>query len=156
MASSEITVTIDGLKAVEEVQEYIDNLKRKVSKYHRLYQQANGRAMRYARTKERLFEDKLFLKRKIRNILSVLPDDANWHNAPDYIVHFKRQMSAHAQQANHYQKLFNGLAAKSKNSMSLENVQKMALELAEFALGGYYDKAAGIKFIEEWRKNNDC
>lgn len=43
-----------------------------------------------------------------------------------------------------------------QNSMSVENVQKMALKLAEFALGGYYDKDKGIKFIEEWRKNNDC
>jgi hypothetical protein len=43
-----------------------------------------------------------------------------------------------------------------QNSMSIENVQKMAIELAEFALGGYYDKTAGIKFIAEWRKNNDC
>lgn len=49
----------------------------------------------------------------------------------------------------------------SQNSMSLENVQKMALELAnDAALTGYdgntYNAQEIAEFIEEWRKNNDC
>lgn len=139
-----------------EALDEIERLKRKVSKFHRLYQQANGKATRYARTIESQRESKLFYKRKIWAVLDVLPADANWHNAPDYICHFKAQMSAHSQQANHYQKMLEGLNAQRKNSMSIENAHKMALELAEFALGGYYDNERGIKFIEEWRKNNDC
>ena len=49
-----------------------------------------------------------------------------------------------------------------KKSMSLEKVQKMAFELANQALtDGYqcsndYTEADVVKFIEEWRKNNDC
>lgn len=48
------------------------------------------------------------------------------------------------------------------NSMSIEKVQKMALELANQALiDGYqcssdYTESDIKNFIEEWRKNNDC
>lgn len=49
-----------------------------------------------------------------------------------------------------------------QNSMSIENVQKMTLALANQALtDGYqcsndYTEADVVSFIEEWRKNNDC
>lgn len=130
---------------------------RRDSKYHRLYQKANGKLLRCERTRDRLLRDKLFLKRKIWAILAVLPDDANWHNAPDYIRHFKSQMSAHAKQANHYQKLYESL---KKNSMSIVRVQEMAIELAnDAALTGYdgatYNAQEIAAFIKEWRQNNE-
>lgn len=138
-----------------EALDEIERLKRKVSEYHRLYQQANGKVTRYERTRDRLAIDKIFLKRKIWAILAVLPDEANWHNAPDYIRHFKSQMSAHAKQANHYQKLYNELNAKSKNSMGIENVQGMAHSIMTMFAPTVTQEYAN-KFIEEWRRNNDC
>jgi hypothetical protein len=42
------------------------------------------------------------------------------------------------------------------NSMSIENIQRMAFELADHACCGLYSEKDIQAFIEEWRKNNDC
>lgn len=42
------------------------------------------------------------------------------------------------------------------NNMTLENVQKMAFELADHACCGLYSEKDIKEFIEAWRKDNDC
>lgn len=43
-----------------------------------------------------------------------------------------------------------------QNIMGIENVQKMAFDLADHACCGLYSEKDIKDFIEKWRKNNDC
>jgi hypothetical protein len=43
-----------------------------------------------------------------------------------------------------------------QNTMGIENVQKMAFDLADHACCGLYSEKDIKDFIEKWRKENDC
>jgi len=43
-----------------------------------------------------------------------------------------------------------------RDSMSIEKVQEMALDLADRCCVGLYNEKSIKEFIEEWRRNNDC
>ena len=144
-----------------EALDEIERLNRKISKYHRLYQQANGKAVRYARNRDYHLRDKQFYRRKLDAVLAVMPNSVNMHIAPDWIVTMRHQKN---DLQNRYSDLLILLKRLKKDmtyfrgkSMGIEKVQEMALEMSDFAVCGNANEADVInKFIEEWRKNNDC
>lgn len=150
---------------IEDLEEENRQLKRKVSKYHRLYQQANGKAMRYARNKDYHLHDKQLYKSKLAAILSVMPNSVNMHIAPDWIVALRHQKN---DLQNRYNDLLILLERLKKDmtyfrgkSMSIEEAQEMVLDFADSRIANtnYFSEIDRrndiIEFIEEWSQDND-
>lgn len=149
-----------------EALDEIERLKRNVSKYHRLYQQASGRAARYARSRNYHVQDKHLYRRKLDAVLAVMPNSVNMHIAPDWIVALRHQKN---DLQNRYNDLLILLERLKKDmtyfrgkSMSIEEVQEMVLDFADSRIANtnYFSEIDRrndiIEFIEEWRRNNDC
>jgi len=140
-------------ETIQELEKELAVVYRKASNYHRLYQKANGKFLRRERTRDGLLKDKIFLKRKIWAILDVLPDDANWHNAPDYIRHFKSQMSAHAKQSNHYQMLYNDLKKRYERLKVCANCNHSGQPYYDAYMAPHCDK--GTNKCSRWNETEE-
>lgn len=142
-----------------EALDEIERLKRNVSKYHRLYQQASGRAARYARSRNYNVQDKHFYRRKLDAIIAAMPSSVNMHIAPDWIVTMRHQKNDLLSRYNDLVKLLMGLKKDMKyareNSMTIEKVQEMAHSIMTMFVPAVTQEYVN-KFIEEWRRNNDC